>query len=253
MGRDTSAILAAARDGGLHALLIGGVELSDLPDPDEALAAIEAAPFVVSLELRHSAVTERADVVFPIAPVVEKAGSFVNWEGRVRPFEPSLHTNAVTDLRVLTFLADEIGVDLGIPTAAAAADERARLGLWSGDRSAVPHVDPLPAEPGPGQAVLAGWRMLLDAGRLQDGEPYLAGTARTPVVRVSASTAAEIGVHEGELLSVSTDRGAIALPLEVTEMEHRVVWLPLNSPGCHVHRDLGVTTGAVVSIGRADQ
>ena len=48
-------------------------------------------------------------------------------------------------------------------------------------------------------------------------------------------------------------RGTVTLPLEVTEMEHRVGWLPLNSPGCHVHRDLGVTTGAIVSIGRADQ
>src|SRR6195256_1669732 len=50
-GRDTTALLAAARDGDLGALLIGGVELADLPDPDAALAAVEAAPFVVSLEL----------------------------------------------------------------------------------------------------------------------------------------------------------------------------------------------------------
>src|SRR5882672_9605153 len=122
-GRDTTAILAAARDGELAALLIGGVELADLPDPDAALAAVDAAPFVVSLELRESAVTNLADVVFPVAPVVEKAGSFVNWEGRIRPFEPSLQTNAVSDLRVLHFLADEIGVDLALPNAAAAGDE----------------------------------------------------------------------------------------------------------------------------------
>ena len=57
-GRDTAAILAAARGGELGALLIGGVELADLPDPDAALAAVDAAPFVVSLELRESAVTE---------------------------------------------------------------------------------------------------------------------------------------------------------------------------------------------------
>lgn len=251
-GRDMSGILAAARDGELSALLIGGVDLDDLPDPDAALAAVDAAPFVVSLELRHSAVTERADVVFPIAPVVEKAGSFINWEGRIRPFEPSILTNAVTDLRVLTFLADEIGVDLGIPTAASAADERARLGVWSGQRAAGPQVDPAPAAPAHGEAVLAGWRMLLDAGRLQDGEPYLAGTARTPVARVSAATAAEIGASAGEMLTVSTGRGTVTLPLEVADMADRVVWLPLYSPGCHVHRELGVTTGAVVSLGRAE-
>ena len=87
-GRDTTAILDAARSGDIGALLVGGVELADLPDPDAALAAIDAAPFVLSLELRESAVTERADVVFPVAPVVEKGGAFMNWEGRIRPFEP---------------------------------------------------------------------------------------------------------------------------------------------------------------------
>lgn len=247
VGRDTSAILAAARAGALNALLIGGVELADLPDPDAALAAVDAAPFVVSLELRHSEVTERADVVFPVAPVAEKAGSFVNWEGRIRPFEPALRTNAVSDLRVLGFLADEIGVDLGVTTA---AGERARLGLWAGDRAPSPRHDPAPHHPDSGQAVLAGWRMLLDDGRLQDGEPHLAGTARTPVARLSEATAAEVGVAGGEPLTVSTDRGAVTLPLELADMDDRVVWLPLNSPGCHVHRALGVTTGAVVSIGR---
>jgi NADH-quinone oxidoreductase subunit G len=251
-GRDTAAILAAARDGELGALLIGGVELADLPDPDAALAALDATPFVVSLELRESAVTEVADVVFPIAPVVEKAGSFMNWEGRIRPFEPSLHTNAFPDLRVLNFLADEIGVDLALSNALAAGAEMARLGRWAGPRPDAPQVTPSrPARLSTGQAVLAGWRMLLDTGRLQDGEPYLAGTAHLPVVRLSAATAGEIGAAEGDLVSVSTDRGAITLPLAITHMADNAVWLPLNSPGCAVHQQLGVTVGATVSIGRA--
>jgi NADH-quinone oxidoreductase subunit G len=253
-GRDTTAILAAARDGELGALLIGGVELADLPDPDAALAAVEAAPFVVSLELRESAVTNLADVVFPVAPVVEKAGSFVNWEGRIRPFAPSLQTNAVPDLRVLQFLADEIGVDLALPNAAAAGDELARLGQWGGTRPSPPEISPeRPSAPGSGQAVLASWRMLLDAGRLQDGEPYLAGTAHPPVVRLSAATAGEIGATEGDLVTVSTDRGEITLPLVITEMPDRVAWVPLNSAGSAVHAQLTVTAGAVVSIGRAVQ
>ena len=36
-------------------------------------------------------------------------------------------------------------------------------------------------------------------------------------------------------------------------MPDRVVWLPLNSPGSAVHQQLGVTAGAVVSIGRAEK
>ena len=94
--------------------------------------------------------------------------------------------------------------------------------------------------------MLAGWRMLLDSGRLQDGEPYLAGTAHPAVARLSAATAAAIGATD--TVTVSTGRGALTLPLEVTEMPDQVVWLPLNSTGSAVHQKLGVTTGAVVHI-----
>ncbi|OMB86163.1 NADH-quinone oxidoreductase subunit G [Mycolicibacterium conceptionense] len=252
-GRDTSAILAAAGDGTLSALVVGGVEITDLPDPAAALAALRAAPLVVSLELRESEVTELADVVFPVAPVVEKAGAYLNWEGRVRPFRPALQTNAIPDLRVLHYLADEIGVDLGLTGPEAADIELGRLGAWAGPRPAEPSVGPgAPPSAGPGQAVLASWRLLLDAGRLQDGEPYLAGTAVSPVVRMSEATAAEIGATPGDLVAVSTDRGTVTLPLAVTEMADRVAWLPTNSPGSAIHRQLGVTAGALVEIGRAD-
>ncbi|BBX51179.1 NADH-quinone oxidoreductase subunit G [Mycolicibacterium poriferae] len=253
VGRDTEAILAAARVGELQALLVGGVELADLPDPAAALAAVESAPFVVSLELRESDVTRRADVVFPVAPAVEKAGSFVNWEGRQRRFEAALRTNAIPDSRVLNFLADEFGVDLGLPTAEAADADRARLGLWSGQRVAAPQISPEPVRPRAGQVVLAGWRMLLDAGRLQDGEPHLAGTARPAVARLSAATAGDVGVAAGELVAVSTERGAVTLPVEITDMVDGVVWLPLNSTGSAVHATLGVTVGQPVAIARGVQ
>ena len=253
VGRDTEAILAAARVGELQALLVGGVELADLPDPAAALAAVESAPFVVSLELRESDVTRRADVVFPVAPAVEKAGSFVNWEGRQRRFEAALRTNAIPDSRVLNFLADEFGVDLGLPTAEAADADRARLGLWSGQRVAAPQISPEPVRPRAGQVVLAGWRMLLDAGRLQDGEPHLAGTARPAVARLSAATAGDVGVAAGELVAVSTERGAVTLPVEITDMVDGVVWLPLNSAGSAVHATLGVTVGQPVAIARGVQ
>ncbi|MFV8241831.1 NADH-quinone oxidoreductase subunit G [Mycolicibacterium peregrinum] len=251
-GRDTNAILTAAADGELSALLVGGVEVTDLPDPATALAALRATPFVVSLELRESEVTELADVVFPVAPVVEKAGAYLNWEGRIRPFKPALQTNAIPDLRVLHYLADEIGVDLGLTGPDAADGELARLGAWAGARTAEPSATPEPRPaPGPGEAVLASWRLLLDAGRLQDGEPYLAGTAVSPVVRLSPGTATEIGAAVGDPVTVSTDRGSVTLPLSVTEMPERVVWLPTNSPGSAIHRQLGVTAGALVSITRA--
>ncbi|MGO8939455.1 MAG: NADH-quinone oxidoreductase subunit G, partial [Mycobacterium sp.] len=253
-GRDADGILAAAADGTLAALVVGGVEPADFADPDAVLAALDAAGFVVSLELRHSAVTERADVVFPVAPTTQKAGTFVNWEGRYRPFEPALQGSTQqarqSDHQVLDTLADEMGVYLGAATVETAREELAGLGAWDGERAAGPQISaPQRPEPGSGEAVLTGWRMLLDEGRLQDGEPHLAGTARKPVVRLSADTAAEIGAADGDEVTVSTPRGSITLPLNITDMPDRVVWLPLNSPGSAVYRQLGVTLGSLVKIG----
>ena len=90
--------------------------------------------------------------------------------------------------------------------------------------------------------------MLLDAGRLQDGEPHLAGTARPSVARLSASTAREIGADDGGAITVTTPRGGVTLPLHITDMPDRVVWLPLNSIGSQINSSLGVAPGDVVSI-----
>ena len=81
---------------------------------------------MVSLEIRRSAVTEHADVVLPVAPVAEKAGRFVTWEGRRRPFDLTIQgTGALTDGQVLDALADELDVALGLRTVGAARDELA--------------------------------------------------------------------------------------------------------------------------------
>ena len=252
-GRDTDGIIAALADGSLSAALVAGVELADFPNPAAARAALAGAGFVVSLEVRRSEITDLADVVLPVAPVAEKSGTFVNWEGRERSF-PAVFEDAdsLPDGRVLDKLADELGVRLGLPTVEAAHAELVQLGRWDGARVQAPAVAATdPANPGPGEAVLATWRMLLDAGRLQDGEPHLAGTARRPVARLSAATAAEVGVVDGAALTVSTERGSLTLPLEVTEMPDRVVWVPQNSPGSQVYLELGATAGGTVTIAAA--
>ncbi len=237
-GRDTTAMLAAARHGELGALVVAGVDPADLPDPVAALQAIEMAPFVVSLELRASAVTDRADVVFPVAAVAEKAGTFVNWEGRGGSFGAALRVPEVrTDLYVLGAIADQMDVHLGLPDAAAARAELAALGTWRGTRPEPPEVSSAGSDPGVhlthqanGSGLLdvklATWHQLLDSGRMQDGEPALAGTARPAVARMSPATAAEAGVADGDKVTVATDRGSVTVPVAVVPMADHVVWLP---------------------------
>ena len=147
-------------------------------------------------------------------------------------------------------------VHLGLPDAAAARAELAALGAGAGkaDQAETAHSAQLASvpeavpQPGPGQAVLATWSQLLDAGRMQDGEPFLAGTARPVVARMSAATAAQAGVADGGKVTVATDRGSLTLPVEVTEMADQVVWLPAHSDGSQVRRELGAGHGSLVTM-----
>jgi NADH-quinone oxidoreductase subunit G len=249
-GRDATQILAAAAAGDLGALVVAGVDPADLPDPRAALAALAATPFLVSLELRVSAVTDRADVVLPVAAVAEKAGTFVNWEGRPGTFTAALDVPGTEpDLVVLGQIADAMDVHLGLPDAAAARRELAELGSWQADRTPPQWPQATPArEPGPGQAILATWHQLLDAGRMMDGEPFLAGTARPPVALMSAATAAAAGVSAGGKVTVSTAYGSVTVPARIAGVCDGVVWLPSNDAGCRARRELGAGHGATVSL-----
>ncbi|MEU4608301.1 NADH-quinone oxidoreductase subunit G [Kribbella sp. NPDC023972] len=247
VGRDLSEIIASA--GSLQALVVAGVEIDDLPDPAAALAALAAAPFVVSFEVRQSQVTEHADVVFPVVPPAEKDGTFVNWEGRERPFPVVLKVPAaMPDVRALAALAQEMDRSLGFTTPAGAKKEFDELGRWDGDRAQEPTYQAGPALGAFDSTRLATWRMLIDDSRANDGEPHLTATARTPVARISLTTAHRVGVADGDELVVSTDAGSIRLPVVITPMTDNVVWLPANSADSHVRRSLHADHGSIVTI-----
>ncbi len=248
VGRDTSAIVAAAAAGELAGLVVGGVDPADLVGAGGLLDALTRS-FVVSLELRESAVTDLADVILPVAAHQEKAGTFVNWEGRVRTFEAALTTNAMSDHRVLDLLAAEMGEFLGVASLADARADMRALGPWNGERAAKPKVAPVRAPSlKPGQVVLATWHHLLDSGRMQDGEPFLAGTAPKARALLSPRTAELHGLAEGDTVSVTAGSAVITVPVAIRDMADDVIWLPANSPGSAVRSTLGVDAGGAVSL-----
>jgi NADH-quinone oxidoreductase subunit G len=263
-GRDTDAIIAAAADGTLGGLLVAGVDPADLSDPRLAERALDAVPFLVSLEVRESAVSRRADVVLPVAPADEKSGTYLDWEGRLRTFGTVLPTSAMTDGRVLEAIAAQMdfpsnhpaagqettkGIPLGTGDVGLIRRELAAMPASRADRPALPSARPagLP-KLGANEAVLATWHHLIDLGSLLDGDEVLAGTARPPLARIGKDLAESLGVADGDPVTVSTDRGGITLPAAITDLPPRVVWLPTNSPGSTVRRSLGVTAGAVVRL-----
>ena len=128
---------------------------------------------MVSFEVRNSQVTEHADVVFPVVPPAEKDGTFVNWEGRERPFPVVLKVPAaMPDVRALAALAQEMDRRSGSPLRPVRSGSSTRLGRWDGDRAQEPTYQAGPSLGAFDSTRLATWRMLIDDSRANDGEPH---------------------------------------------------------------------------------
>ncbi len=72
----------------LKAYVLLGVEPElDMHDPRQALAAMKQAELVVALSAYQTSATDYAQVLLPISPFTETAGTFINTEGRVQSFQ----------------------------------------------------------------------------------------------------------------------------------------------------------------------
>jgi NADH-quinone oxidoreductase subunit G len=246
-GRDGDAIIAALADGALGGVVVAGVDVDDLADPAAARAALDAAGFVVSLELRETDVTRVADVVFPVAPVTEKAGTFVTWEGRPRTFGAVFSVpGSLPDVRVLSGIAEELSAPLGFRTIEEARAELEEVGPWNGERPALPGLPPhAERKVLKTKLTLATWKQLIGTASLLEDEQTLQATARPAVARITAETHAMLkGVAE---VTLSGDRGQITLPVEVADLPEGVVWVPANAFGTGVLAELS-SPGGMVSV-----
>jgi NADH-quinone oxidoreductase subunit G len=251
-GRSTPEIISSLATGELDAVVVGGVDLRDMYDSKEAIAALKKS-FVVSLEIAPSSVTEVADVVLPVAAITEKSGSFLNWEGRPRAFDSAVAESLNrSDVRILSALADAMGTSIMLGTVSATAREIAQLGKWDGARVPFTSVAAVnPASPSGDQAIITSWRRLLDMGTLQRGEDNLAGTRRQTVAVISEKRATSLGVVTGDLLKISNATGAITLPALVEDIHDDAVWLPRNSFGSQPLTELNAVHGQLVTVVKA--
>ena len=251
-GLDAKQMIEEAASGKLKALVVGGVDVRDFDAPAAVRDALDEVPFLVSLEVRASEITDRADVVLPVAPAVEKNGTYINWEGRLRPFGQARSATSLTDRDVLVRLAEEFDADLGITILSDLYAEVNPLMEWDGDpQDFTPASAQTPAATGKGQVVVASHKPMIDAGRLQDGAPWLAGSARRPVLLASAATLAAAGITPGADATLETERGTITLPAAIADLPDSIAWVPECSTGSVIHENLG-GVGTVATL-RATQ
>jgi NADH-quinone oxidoreductase subunit G len=134
-------------------------------------------------------------------------------------------------VRTVAAARDELAAFPGYATTSATADAKQSAGGGAG-----------------GNIVLSTWHELLDAGRGQDGDEYLAATAKPARAMMSADTASAHGLSEGDRVTVSTDAGSITVPISIGDLPDRVVWLPTNARDSAVRASLHAVNGTIVAL-----
>ena len=234
---------------GTNAVLIGGVDPFDISA--EAKLSL-SKKFVVSLEIRESDITDIAQVVLPVAAVVEKSGSFMDWQGKSRKFDSAVESLNRSDVRILSMLADEIGKPINLPTVSAARKEFEAIGNWDGAKPSMKSTGTGSSlNVGADEAIISSWRNLLDKGSLQEGEDNLAGTARATTAVISQSRASALSVKDGELIRVSNTYGAVTLPCTIADIDNSAIWLPRNSTNSQLIKVLGTVGNSIVKVSKA--
>jgi formate dehydrogenase major subunit len=120
------------------ALIVGEDPISGADDPEALREALKGLDFLAVAETVPTETTALADVVLPLCAPGESSGSFTSAERRVQAVSGPLAAPAgLTDLEMISELAEALGVGLGAPDAASArgelAEELAVTGFPSGN------------------------------------------------------------------------------------------------------------------------
>jgi NADH-quinone oxidoreductase subunit G len=199
-------------------LLLATEPLLDAADPATARMALAASGLVVAMTPFKDAAIEHADVLLPVTPFTETAGSFVNTEGRLQSFHGVVKPlgEARPAWKVLRVLGNLLGLDgFGQDS----ADDVLTDAL--GDPAALPsrldnRCPPLPAEapvapPGLQRIadvpIYATDMLVRRAPSLQ-----LTADARPPVVGLPSALWRQLRLQPGAKVLVGQGEAVVVLP-----------------------------------------
>lgn len=221
-----------------HAYVLLNVEPNlDCANPVAAQKALQQAKFVVALSLFKNAVLEQhADVILPIAPYTETAGTFVNAAGDVQSFK-GVATSfgesrpAWKVLRVFGNLlqldgfdyetADEVRQEvnmlierLQVPESQVTAVNKQDIARVKS--SGMTRVGEIP--------IYAVDSLVRRGEALQAAQSVVVGDIRS--VHLHPETAKQLGVTEGEMVRIKQTEGEACLPVKFdTRLPHDAAWI----------------------------
>jgi NADH-quinone oxidoreductase subunit G len=199
-------------------VLLGAEPELDAYDAAAATAAMRGAEFVVALSAFKTTALDYADVLLPIAPFSETAGSYVNMEGHLQSFHGVVKPQgearpAWKVLRVLGNLLSLGGFDYD--TAEAVRADAVHGDLAAALNNAAPEIEVKLAV-----AVVEGLERIGETPLYQldpivRRSPALQATvdAASPVAWMGSEWMTRLGLTEGSLVRVSQGDATVELPL----------------------------------------
>ena len=262
-------LMQAAERGEIRGMVIMG-ENPVLSDPDighveKALAALE---FLAVIDIFPSETSEYADVILPAMSFLERSGTFTNTERRVQLIRPALPApgEARPDWQVLRDLANALGAEWRLESAAEAMDEMAALtpqyGGISHARLETETLQwPCPTRDHPGTRILHVGKFPRGLGKfsavefrepaeLPDEEyPFILTTGRLlyhyhtgtmsrrskginelipeGMIEINPQDAEALGCREGDFVRVASRRGEVEVAAHVTDrVPPKTVFMP---------------------------
>ncbi len=237
----------------MKALLLLNVEpVLDAADASAARKALAGSGLVVALTAFKDAAADVADVMLPIAPFTETAGTIVNAEGRVQGFHGVV--KPLGDARPGWKVLRVLGNLLGLPGFDFETSEAVRAEALGDEAALAARLDnttvapPKPAEPA---APRGGLERLADVpiyatDALVRRAPALQAThdARVPMVGLPSTVWRRLGLAADAKVLVMQGEGAVVLPaFEDAALADGVVRIAAGHPST---AGLGAMFGPVI-------
>jgi predicted molibdopterin-dependent oxidoreductase YjgC len=256
-GRGTREVFEGLDSGEIRGLVIVGADpVRDMPDPRVAVRGLDAAEYVVAIDLFENDSNAHADVILPASGFAEKEGTATNVEGRVQKLNQMRPAPgfARPDWAIIDDIASHMDHPLGLASAETIAKEIAeslpvyhevthdalewdhRDGIVVPMSGAQPfdHIPVTlrgPSAPGAQFTLHRGRTMYDDGVRLRHCHS-LHPLAPGVVVHVNPADAPGLGITHGATVRVSTSQGEGMFSAVLDEGTPRgVVYVPLNQEG----------------------
>ncbi len=272
-GKNAEEILAGIEEGSIRALyLMGCNPVQEFPEPRRWREALKKLSWFAVQELFHTEAADLAQYLFPAVTFSEKAGSFTSGERRVQKFAPAVrpYRNALPDWKIIQKFAHCLDYPMDYSSPAMIANEIAALvplyrgfgyeglsrkgkqwgpaGLEEAVFITVEHLSfaltPIAVEEGEeeqgGAHVLVTGCSTWHSGTLSTYASGLNILAKSAWVAVNEEDARNLGLEDGDNVSVSAADEVLTAPAKITNsVPAGVVFVPNNFRDAKVTGFLG--------------